>query len=508
MKAKVTTAQELPVVVAGSCTFGRYPKISDEETTNMYVADNWLVPFPGYKCILDKEDFGYDSTDTVIFKKIYKSSKIFVSGLSDKTFYVVVNDKIFVFDSDYLDPIEITDGAHKLPSIDTKIYSIAENSSGQIIFCYGSEYDVIGVLTQHITGLPTFENVTTPYRFTNITYQDGYFIGVVKNSTEWRLALANELTTWPTSANFLSKADILQCCLPLPGKGSQLFLIGSSHIESWVNVGSSLFPYQRNTGYSIDYGCLSTESIAYGDEVVVWLGYSANMGPVIMYSDGGAAKSISTDGINYLLSTVTNFKYCNGFLYKDSGHLFYVLNNSADNPFTIAYDFSTDKFFFLTDENGDNYQVKDPVFNENGYFFLRERDDEQARPGGVYFMSSSLNTYGYIKDSAGFVIPKHRTCNHLRFSDSSTFIVNNLTFTIEQGNAEGTTLSPSVELTVSMDGGKTFSYKAISYMLNKASGLSKIMFWNLGYANDAVFRIDFISEGRVAATNGLASIIR
>ncbi len=39
----------LPLNIVGGANFGRYGKISQENTYNMFVADNALVPYLGYK---------------------------------------------------------------------------------------------------------------------------------------------------------------------------------------------------------------------------------------------------------------------------------------------------------------------------------------------------------------------------------------------------------------------------------------------------------------------------
>jgi len=42
-------AQEFPLQIVGSTVFGRYPEISVEQTLNMLIADDALIPFAGYK---------------------------------------------------------------------------------------------------------------------------------------------------------------------------------------------------------------------------------------------------------------------------------------------------------------------------------------------------------------------------------------------------------------------------------------------------------------------------
>jgi len=43
------TAQSVPLGMVGGNNFGRYPKISAEQTFNFIVSDNALVPYAGYK---------------------------------------------------------------------------------------------------------------------------------------------------------------------------------------------------------------------------------------------------------------------------------------------------------------------------------------------------------------------------------------------------------------------------------------------------------------------------
>ena len=42
---------EVPVRIVGSSTFGIWPFISDEKTVNMFISDNWLINYAGYRRI-------------------------------------------------------------------------------------------------------------------------------------------------------------------------------------------------------------------------------------------------------------------------------------------------------------------------------------------------------------------------------------------------------------------------------------------------------------------------
>ncbi len=48
MKGRSQTFTQMPLDIVGSTKFGRYPKISVEQTWNMIISDGFLVPFAGY----------------------------------------------------------------------------------------------------------------------------------------------------------------------------------------------------------------------------------------------------------------------------------------------------------------------------------------------------------------------------------------------------------------------------------------------------------------------------
>src|SRR5690606_31607021 len=108
--------------------------------------------------------------------------------------------------------------------------------------------------------------------------------------------------------------------------------------------------YQRNSSINIDYGVASVSTIAANDDMIAWLGVNEKSSPAIMVMTGGRATRISTDGIDYLLSRVQNPDISTGMFYRQDGHVFYILTfYHPDDNFSIMYDFTTEKFFDLTD---------------------------------------------------------------------------------------------------------------------------------------------------------------
>src|SRR4051812_45411192 len=57
---KLQTFQKtVPFPIVGGTKFGRYPKISNEQTFNMMISDDCLVDYPGYTAVATMDgDFG------------------------------------------------------------------------------------------------------------------------------------------------------------------------------------------------------------------------------------------------------------------------------------------------------------------------------------------------------------------------------------------------------------------------------------------------------------------
>lgn len=102
-----------------------------------------------------------------------------------------------------------------------------------------------------------------------------------------------------------------------------ILVMGETVTESWFDLGLQLFPYQRNTSFNIDYGCLNPATVAATDEIVVWLAKNEKSGPIIVYTTGQMPEKITTDGIDYLFSQLNNPADSQAFIYRQDGILIY-----------------------------------------------------------------------------------------------------------------------------------------------------------------------------------------
>jgi hypothetical protein len=549
--------QQVPMNISGSSTFGRYPKISIEKTYNMFTSDEWLVPYAGYKIIIPASMLG-DQTE---------GRGIFTSTKFDEM-VIVIGFKVFLVNIEYNqrtglpDFTQITDIG--VLQTNSGVVYITENNRPQILISdnkYLYIYDP--TLGSKLLIVPDL-NFTPGY----VTFHDTYFICAASNdmtyappaNNTWRLSLHNQgyldttaedpddpVSAWPSDAAHVgllqSKPDNVQAVVRFPSKGNLIFVMGSITTEAWFDTGAQLFPYQRNNQFNIDYGCIQPATVAYMDEIVVWLAQNEKSGPIIMYSRGGMPEKITSDGIDYLFSTLQFPESSQAFLYRQDGHLFYHINFYLDN-FSLFYDFNTQKFYHASDQNLNYFIAAEICFFKNQYYFVTKNN------GNLFAFDTEFTTYQDVPNAESstpqiYQIPRIRTCRNVRLPTQDYFVANDLGFTIESGQDDpfqqtyatdssddmlllngntfalldgesfnlvsevGLTLTdtpPSVWLSVSYDGGATFSPQWQQALPPQGYGRNKLMWWQCGVVNDMVPSFRFVGFGRFVCTDGIVNI--
>lgn len=545
--------KSIPLNIAGSSVFGRYPKINNEKTYNMFLSDGFLVPYPGYKISianLGREGRGvYTST---------KSGRIV--GVFDNKVYLI---NLF-FDQSLARSFDVSYTQIGRLVTNTGVVYITENNKPQILIS-----DNVSLYIYDPTLSPAFQQVPNldfvpGYVSFHDTYflcaasQDEFYLPAATNT--WRLSQQNDGMTWLNDAASIgllqTKADKTQAVLRFPSKGNLILVMGQAVTEYWTDTGAQLFPYQRNSQMSIDYGCLNPATIAETDELVVWLAQNEKSGPVIMATTGGPPEKITTDGIDYLFSQLTDPSDARAFIIRQDGHLIYQINFYTDN-LSLFYDFNTKKFFHASDENLNYFIASQVAFFNNQYYFVTPNN------GNLYAFDTIYTTYD------GAEIPRIRTCKNVRLPSQEYFIANDVGFTIESGETdwqqqsigpihlitedgnriitEGSSIfmktendnfivyqngenmiseqsdpdsfsyliseqnamlysTPRVDFSISIDGGATFGSDFPYNLPPIGQRKNRLMWWQCGAANDLVCQFKFWGMGRFVATDGQVNI--
>jgi len=487
--------QSIPLQMTCSTKFGRYEKISVEQSWNMIESDGFMVPFAGYKNVINISPRG-------VGRGIFNSSR------ANKLF-LIIDDGLYIVNPDLT--------YSKVQEIQTSSGDIFmdENEKMEIGICDLKNIYIYNYSTN------TLSTASLDFEPGYISYQDGRFLTVDLNSPVWRLSDETISSSFPFDEGhvglFQTKGDIPTAVFRLPGKGNFIFVMGHTVTEQWTDTGINAFPYQRNQSFNIDYGCISSDTIAFSDQYICWLAANEKSGPVIMLSDGGNIQQISNDGINFKLAQLSDPEDSYGFFFKQDGHLFYVITFFTDN-LTYAFDFQTKKFYTLSDQNLNHHIAKKVAYFNNSYYFVSTID------GNLYEISSKYTNYDYGLNENGelqlYEIPRIIITPTIRKPDSSPFVTNNLNFVIEQGtdfNYSGQSASPEfsttvekprVDLSISTDGGYTFG-SDVSYTLNDfGTRRNLINFWRLGRSNEFVPQFKFFGFGRFVVGNGTVSITK
>lgn len=464
MKQTSPITQNFPLKIVGSTKFGRYPKISIEQTFNMLISDGWLVNFSGYRKVINISNDAQGRSN-------YTSTRF------NHIIFVINNDVYITNDS-----LSATRVA-TLDSFSGDVF-IAENNAGQIAICDLRDIYIYDQTTGNS------QKATIDFVPGYISFHNTRFLSIDRNNAEWRLSAANNGLSWPNDSShagaFQTKSDKLEAVFPMPGKGNVILVMGQQIGEIWTDVGAQLFPYQKNSTSNLPYGTANAATIAFNDNYVAWLASNSQSGYAIMVSNGGMPVQISNDGINFKLASLLNPQNSYGFFFKQDGHLIYVLTFPSDN-FSICFDFETKMFFTLTDENMDYFIARNVVFFNNSYYFVSFRD------GHLYQLDTQFTTYD------GAEIPRIRIVPTFRMPDDDPYIVDQLMFTIEQGYSSE---NSSVHYSMSKDGNQSFS-SFFSMQLNPLGDrTNRFRIWNLGYANEFTSQFRFWGMDRFVAKDG------
>lgn len=493
--------QAIPLDIMGSSTFGRDPKILACRTFNMITADEWLVDYAGYRKAITIAPQG-------------KGRGLF-SSIRDNRLIAAIDNKVYsigVYNTGGVRSYTVST-VGTMNSFSGDVF-MDENINNQIAIC--DQHNIY--IYNYITG--AFTQATLPAGFVPgyVTYQDGYFIAPDTASASWALSAINNGLNWfwgasgePVLGALQTKADYGKVTLRVPGKGNLLFVMGNFVTELWTDVAASGFPYQRSYSINMDYGCINAATVATLDHIVAWLAYNEKSGPALMFSTGGDIQQVSTDGINYKLSQLVSPQTSSAFFMKLSGHLIYQLTfyDPRDN-YTLLYDFTDKKFYDATDEHMNFHIARRVAFFNNEYYFVSFRD------GNIYQMSPQLYTfdYGLFKNETPKVyeIPRVRVCSNVRTANQFRFVVNNTTFTLEQGSDttnddNDPNYSPGIDMSVSKNGGISYSsYAPRKPIYPTGRRINRLNWWSLGSANDFVPQFRFWGKGPWRATNGEVNI--
>lgn len=503
---KITpNAEQVPIEIVGSSTFGRYNKIASGLTYNMYISDNWLVNFAGYKRAIELVA-GNTGNGRGLFHSVRGQLLIAVVG----SLVFQVNDNLTVLQIGTL----VTESGEVFMDENLNNQICIVDGLNAYIYNYVTGSGVVMQTSVSVDIQPSyvcFHNTHFLFGNQSRTNNGALWYAYVFDSTDISGASIKQQTQFALQ----TKPDYAVAVRRLPGQGSNVLVFGTTVCEIWTQVGG-IQNYRKNSSINIDYGCLSVSTIGSSGEYTAWLAINENNSPIILvYSTSSGVSRISSDGIDYLMDNIKFPEQSTAIFYTQDGHLFYQLTfyNAADN-LTLVYDFNTQKFFNLSDQGGDYHPARQMVYFKGFPYFI------SLNNASLYISDTDITVYNENLTSVVsqydpnliHEIPRTRICETISKPDSGRFVVNSFVFTMEQGedkdyiNASNTTYTPRVDLAISKDSGATWS-SYVSRDLNPVGKRKNIITWNgFGAANDFTLKLRFWGSSRFVVSNGFVEL--
>lgn len=463
---KLGAGMQLDMV--GANVFGRYSKINNAATYNMMVTNasgtRALVPQPGYN---DSIDFSRGEP-----RGAFASTRINSS-------IEVISNQILLTDVNLNYRL-----VGRLDTFSGPVF-ISENQGSQIALVDG-----LAVYSYNYANSTFTKTSLGDFLPSYIDWLDTYTILTDSTRGEWQLSASNDSTSYDPllRAPMQTQADNLQAVVRLD---RVLYAIGKKCAELWTDNPSGstataggqpvAFPFIRNNSTSIDFGCVSTQTIQSNFKMLVWLGSNGVSGPTVIAIMEGRPTNLSDEGLQYFLSQLINPADSWAILFQVNGRILYMLTFQTDN-FTIVYDFTEKGWYYATDENNNHHIAKRIIFFNNKLYIL---NSDKENPKLLEF-STSITTYN------GKMIPRSRVLSPVRDGDVQ-FISDRLRIPMEYGDGKN---EHRVDLSLSRDGGKTFG-NTVPYTLSpQAYRRGRAEFFNLGMSNDLRIQTRFWSLDR------------
>ncbi len=347
-----------------------------------------------------------------------------------------------------------------------------------------------------ITDLDFPANFTpTAALVTHVTYLDGFFIVNNALSDLWYISAIENPTNW-NGLDFEAAAVSPDAVLAHTANGAILWMIGDETAQPYYNSGNFLFPYRLILNAVQEVGIAAPHSLAESDDGVFWLATTPEGGLFVYRIQGQAGQVISGEEQDTYLATQDNIKSATGFIYKQAGKSFYILQLDVDKP-TLVYNINVGVWETRTLIDGSAWRIA-------GHGVL----DNARNIGGSRLTARiyELDTNVY-SDSGGTFIRRRRTQIYHRnghLLDWWEIVVDVAPGVGLEGDVQGS--DPTIRLRFSNDAGLTWGAWLIEPIGRQGEFERRAVFRNLGSARNRVFEIEAADPVEITIINAYAVI--
>ena len=330
----------------------------------------------------------------------------------------------------------------------------------------------------NFTVLPTSDGAFSGGTVTDIV--DNYFVYNRPNTQQW--GCSNILSPISNQLNFSSKDGAPDNLVSIIVSNREVFLMGETSSEVWIDAGLFPFPFQRIPGTNTQHGIAAPFSIARIGNSFAYVSRNIRGQAQIMMMNGYIPTRISTHAVENTLVD-QYIEDAIAYTYQLEGHEVYVVTFPTID-LTWAYDISTGMWHKWLS-----------VDNQN--VFHRHRSNCQANFQNMNLVGDYQNGLIYMLDQANYTdngneIRRVRRCPHL-VSDYQRQYFHELQIYFQPGvglsNGLAANEVPEAMLRWSDDGGSTWSNEHWTSIGTQGAYKNRAIWRRLGFARDRVFEV-------------------
>lgn len=226
-----------------------------------------------------------------------------------------------------------------------------------------------------------------PYPCAMGAFLDGYFIGLLAHSRQFRLSALEDGTSWD-GLDVGEVSDAADDLRALAVTHRELWLFGEHSTHPWYNSGVASFPFQPISGVYIEHGILAPYSVVMLDNTLFWLGSDRLGTGIVWRANGYTPQRVSTHAVEYWLKQKGRLDRSIAYAYQDEGHSFYHLY-VPDAETSWTYDVATGFWHERATWDPDELRWEPHLSRCHCYAFGRHLVGDRSS-GQVYEMSLDL----------------------------------------------------------------------------------------------------------------------
>ena len=320
---------------------------------------------------------------------------------------------------------------------------------------------------------------------------DNYFIYNKPNTQQW--AASNPLSPITYGLSFSSKDGSPDNLVSIIADHREVYLLGETSSEAWVDVGTFSFPFQRIPGTNTQHGIAAKFSVARLGNSFAYVSRNNRGQAQIMQMNGYIPQRISTHAVEQsLVGQYIDDAYA--WTYQLEGHDCYVITFPSVN-LTWVYDISTTMWhkWLSTDPQTGQYTI---FTGSCSAVFQGDVVVGDITNGHIY----KLDPDNYTND--GVEVRRLRRAPHLVTDLQRQYLEEfQIQFqpgvgttglsnpSVSPGSSDAPTTNPQAMLRWSNDGGSTWSNEHWVSIGSEGKYNNRAIWRRLGWSRDRVFEV-------------------